>query len=130
MFKITKANNLLKLRGPDLTNQYKFNDYTFIHNLLHITCNIVPQPFVKDNIVCLYDGEIYNYKELIPNMNFKSDGECLIPLYLKYGIDFAKYLDGEFAICLFDFNLNNAYLASDTFGTKPFSMQLMVKNLV
>ena len=129
MFKITKANNLLKLRGPDLTNKYEYNKFTFIHNLLHITGTMVPQPFVQDKIICLYNGEIYNYKELLPELNLNSDGECLIPMYLKYGINFAKHLDGEFAICLFDFNLNIAYLASDTFGTKPFFYAINGKNI-
>ena len=55
---------------------------TFIHNLLSITGNFTIQPFIENNIICLYNGEIYNYGD------YKSDGECLIPLYKKHGFDF------------------------------------------
>src|SRR3990167_2010566 len=120
-------------RGPDLTSCLDLNGYFFTHFLLHITGLKTPQPFIYDNIICVYNGEIYNYQELEGVLNsdhseiekiplletFKSDGQCLIPLYRKYGYDFINKLDGEYAICLYDFNKNVAILATDTFGTKP-----------
>ena len=51
--------------------------------------------------------------------NFGSDGECLIPLYEKYGVDFIKKLDGEFVILLADFGKNELILSTDIFKTKP-----------
>ncbi len=89
------------------------NGFTFIHNLLAITGRFAPQPYEDDGIVCLYNGEIYNHK-----FN-KSDGENLIPLYKKYGTDFPKHLDGEWAIALYDFNNKLALFATDLFATKP-----------
>jgi len=113
---IDKLNKLLKLRGPDYTNMIDFNNYTFLHNLLHICGKVTLQPFIKDNIVCLFNGEIYNYKSF---GDIDSDGCCLIDLYLQYGQEFVTKLDGEFAIALFDFNKNEVILSSDIFGTKP-----------
>ena len=85
-----------------------------------ITGEFTPQPYEDmpagrqgDGIVCLYNGEIYNYKFM------KSDGENLIPLYKKYGNDFPKYLDGEWVIALYDFNKKLAIFATDLFATKP-----------
>ena len=105
-----------KLRGPDCTNKLVKNDITFVHNLLSITGEITVQPFIDDNIVCVYNGEIYNAFNF---GDYKSDGECLIPLYKKYGPNFTKHLDGEFAIALFDFNKNIIIISSDIFATKP-----------
>lgn len=108
-------NSKIRLRGQDLTSEFKFNDLTFVHNLLSVTGKFTRQPFVDEEarIVCVYNGEIYNH----PYQD--SDGEVLIPLYKKYGKDFAKHLDGEFAIALYDFKMGFAYFITDPFGTKP-----------
>lgn len=109
-----KGNNFfIQKRGQDFTSKVERNGFTFIHNLLHITGEFVPQPYEDDGIVCLYNGEIYNHKFV------KSDGENLIPLYKKYGVDFPKYLDGEWAIALYDFNKGLALFAADLFASKP-----------
>lgn len=112
-----KLNKLLKSRGPDHTNIVQKNNYVFIHNLLHLCGTKTLQPLVKGNIVSLFNGEIYNYKDFNPN--YESDGECLIDLYNKYGDSFVQKLDGEFAIVLFDFEKNVLLLSSDVFATKP-----------
>ena len=82
-------NFYLKQRGPDSTNVIKVDNYTFLHNLLSMTGDFTTQPFVDDDIVCIYNGEIYNHKDY---GDFKSDGECLIPLYKEFGTKFVKKL--------------------------------------
>lgn len=90
----------------------KIEGLTFEHFLLPIN-GYNEQPFIKDGIVCIYNGEIYNHE-------FKeSDGENIIPLYQKYGIRFPEHLDGEFAIALYDFSQNVALFVTDRFRTKP-----------
>ncbi len=113
---LDKINFYTKFRGPDKTNTIKLNGFSFIHNLLSITGEFTKQPFIESDIVCLYNGEIYNHSDF---GQYKSDGECLIPLYKKYGYDFIKKLDGEFAITLIDFKKNVLMLSTDTFKTKP-----------
>jgi len=109
-------NFYLKFRGPDFTSFEEINNDLFIHNLLSITGDVKKQPYVKNDIVLLYNGEIYNYKDF---GDYSSDGECLIPLYQKYGREFIKYLDGEFAICLIDYKQKEIIVSSDIFKTKP-----------
>ena len=109
-------NQFAKFRGPDLTNSLSKNGYTFIHNLLSITGDFIKQPFEQDGIVCIYNGEIYNYDSF---GEYESDGQCLIPLYKKYGDTFIQKLDGEFAIVLVDFNKDKLIVSSDIFATKP-----------
>lgn len=111
-----EINKFIKLRGPDYTNKFVKNGFTFIHNLLSITGNFTIQPFIQDDIVLVYNGEIYNYKDF---GNYNSDGECLIPLYKEFGESFVNKLDGEFAIALIDFNKRIILLATDVFATKP-----------
>ncbi|KAF4658534.1 hypothetical protein FOL46_006936 [Perkinsus olseni] len=87
-----------------------------------MTGPLTPQPFLSDDrsIAVVFNGEIYNYKELCPTC--LSDGECLVGLYTTYGAPmFARLLDGEFAIVIHDFARQVAVLASDPFGTKPLS---------
>lgn len=112
------ANYFMKFRGPDKTTQIEVNGYSFVHNILSITGDFLEQPFIdsENQIVCVYNGEIYNYNEF---GNYKSDGECLIPLYNQYGEGFIKQLDGEFAIVLVDFGKNKFIISTDVFSTKP-----------
>jgi asparagine synthetase B (glutamine-hydrolysing) len=123
---LEKINFFNKFRGPDYTNQYERFGFSFIHNLLSITGNFTLQPFIDEDIICLYNGEIYEYEKF---GNYKSDGECLIPLYKKYGHNFTKELDGEFAIFLIDFKSNTLVISSDTFKTKPIFYTLGKGNL-
>lgn len=106
-------NFFIQKRGQDLTNSYERDGIVFTHNLLNVTGEVTPQPFVEGGIVCLYNGEIYNQPFV------RSDGECLIPLYRKHGLRFVDELDGEYAIVLFDFNLDRALYITDLFATKP-----------
>ncbi len=123
--KYDKINFFLKFRGPDHTNIITNQNYHFIHNLLSMTGEYTTQPFIKNDIVCLYNGEIYNFKEF---GDYKSDGECLIDLYEEFGDEFVKKLDGEFAINIMDFKNNKIILASDIFRTKPLYYSVSGEN--
>jgi len=113
------GNTFSKRRGPDHTEIKKINGIQFLHNLLHITGTKKIQPFIEDDIVCVLNGEIYNFNEF---GTYESDGECIIPLYKEFGLEFAKKLNGEFAICIVDFKQSNLIVINDTFATKPIWM--------
>ena len=108
----------LTKRGPDKTNVQHINNFTFVHTLLSMTGPLTVQPFYNTNksVICMFNGEIYNFKEF---GNYFSDGECLIPLYEKYGTDFIHKLDGEFAIVLLDLKENKLIFSTDIFSTRP-----------
>ena len=109
------VNEYMEKRGPDKTTITEVGDHTFVHNILSITGEFRPQPFVNEErqIVCVYNGEIYNAG------NYSSDGESIIPRYLQYGFYFPKHIDGEFAICLVDYANRKIVVTTDTFSTKP-----------
>lgn len=112
------TNHYMRFRGPDSTNSIQVNEYTIAHNILSITGEFTPQPFVdhEDEIVCVYNGQIYNYSDF---GEYKSDGECIIPTYKKFGERAFITLDGEFAVVLADFKNNLLHLVTDPFATKP-----------
>jgi len=120
---LATINRLLQLRGPDLTNVSSIQNIFFLHNLLNITGEVIPQPFVSDDksVVAIYNGEIYNYKSFETEFDttFKSDGECLLPIYQKYGSEIFHILDGEYALIIFDFRLGKFFMSTDVFSTKP-----------
>ena len=75
---LQKTIKFLKRRGPDHTEHKIINGYNFVHVLLSMTGEgLTIQPFVYDNIVILFNGEIYNYKDF---GDFNSDGECIMNL--------------------------------------------------
>lgn len=107
----------VKNRGPDYTNSVTMNGIHFVHYLLHITGEKTYQPIRDDNIMCIFNGEIYNYKEILPSA--RSDSYSIVEAYKKVGTEFIKLLDGEFAIVLFDYSKNILILSGDIFKTKP-----------
>jgi asparagine synthetase B (glutamine-hydrolysing) len=110
------SNQYCKKRGPDRTDVKVINGVEFLHNLLHITGSIVPQPVIKGDVVAIFNGEIYNYLSF---GNYSSDAECIIDVYQQYGDKFVEKLDGEFAICVVDFSKQKLLIAVDTFACKP-----------
>lgn len=114
--RLQSVNKFCQRRGPDLTISKIFNGIEFLHNLLHITGEKLSQPFAKNDVVCVFNGEIYNYKSF---GNYSSDGECIIDVYKQYGEKFATEFDGEFSICLVDFSKQQILISVDTFSCKP-----------
>jgi asparagine synthetase B (glutamine-hydrolysing) len=114
----------LKFRGPDQTNTVSINGLNFVHTLLSMTGPPTPQPFVSPDHskIAFFNGEIYNFQEF---GEFDSDGECILPLYQEFGIDFVKKLDGEFALALVDFHSDTLLFSTDVFSMKPlwFAME-------
>ncbi len=103
----------IQRRGQDGRGRVERDGLVFDHFLLNVTGPPTPQPFVDGDVVCLYNGEIYNHPYAA------SDGENLIPLYREHGILFPQHLDGEFAIALYDFAADLALFITDRFATKP-----------
>jgi asparagine synthase (glutamine-hydrolysing) len=84
------------------------------------------QPFTKDGVSVVCNGEIYNYQSLIRSENLhsvmtsKCDCEVILHLYLKYGFhDMVSILDGYYAIILHDYNKGQVWVTRDGMGVRP-----------
>ena len=86
-------------------------------------------------ISIVFNGEIYNFKELreqLRDYEFHStcDTEVILAAYLKWGIACLEKLNGMFAICIYDRNLQEVFLARDRIGKKPLYYYYKNNNLV
>jgi asparagine synthase (glutamine-hydrolysing) len=54
----------------------------------------------------------------------------IIPLYLKYGVDFLSKLRGEFALVLFDLRRQLFLAARDRYGIKPLFWTVVQNRLL
>ncbi|WP_323597207.1 asparagine synthase (glutamine-hydrolyzing) [Aliarcobacter butzleri] len=121
-----KSLELLHHRGPDFQNSIKIGNKQFGHTRLAIIDldEEANQPMIFDDILLVFNGEIYNYKELIHvehlECKTKSDSEVLIRLYQKYGFDFLNKLNGMFSFCIYDMKKDLYFCARDRYGKKPF----------
>ena len=127
---LTNFQKVLKHRGPD--DEGIHIDTTF--GCAHVRLSIVDisggkQPMYTDDskkMGIVYNGEIYNYKELRDTLiqkgyRFKttSDTEVVLRLYEAFGKDSFKMLNGMFAFCIWDCYKNITYLVRDHMGIKP-----------
>ena len=78
------------------------------------------------NLVVVFNGEIYNYIEIRTDLEarghrFKtrSDTEVIVQAYQEFGASCLKLLRGMFAIAIWDFRLEELFLARDRVGKKP-----------
>ncbi len=85
-----------------------------------------PASDTKEIIHLVFNGEIYNYRELIRELDSQgiqcarsSESEVIIQLYLRYGLEFISKLNGMFAIALFDSRNQSLHLIRDRMGKKP-----------
>ncbi len=112
-------------RGPDNTGFYFDADQSFAHNRLSIidVSERSHQPFELEDYVLIFNGEIYNYKELIIDhqlqINTKSDTEVLLRMFMKYKENCLQYFNGMFAFVLYNKRNKEVFIARDRLGIKP-----------
>ena len=127
---VDEMSNLLKHRGPDSSYRWNNNECHFAMERLAI-CDLEggSQPFFNEDktIAVIFNGEIFNHVELRIDLEKKghqfqshhSDGEIIPHLYEEYGNLFPSYLDGMFAIAIWNSKAKELILARDQFGIKP-----------
>lgn len=124
--------SVLSHRGPDDEGIFLSDTVGFFHKRLSIIdLNTGHQPMTIDGVTVVFNGEIYNYVELGVELRnrghvFKttSDTEVLVRMYIEYGEEFVKLLNGMFAFVLFDSRLKQVLVARDHFGIKPLYLYM------
>jgi asparagine synthase (glutamine-hydrolysing) len=121
--------NAMQHRGNDDCGVFHDDSISLGHQRLSIIDTSLDghQPMFSndENVVVVFNGEIYNYIELKAELSsfysFKtnSDTEVIIAAYLMHGLDFVQHLNGMFAIALWDKRTQELHLFRDRLGEKP-----------
>ncbi len=116
-------------RGPDGEGEYRDGPVGLGHRRLSIIdVDGGAQPISNEDgtVWVTFNGEIYNEPELRARLkstghSFRTatDTECLVHLYEEHGPDFARHLNGMFALALWDGPRRRLVLARDRMGQKP-----------
>jgi asparagine synthase (glutamine-hydrolysing) len=116
-------------RGPDDTGSYLNQGISLGMcrlAIVEIASGKQPASDASDKINIVWNGEIYNYRELRSELEQRgvhcrdsSESEVVINLYLEFGLDFIKKLNGMFAIAIHDARDHSLHLIRDRMGKKP-----------
>ncbi len=122
-------------RGPDDNGIYQDKNCIIGFNRLSIVdLEAKSQPLVNQNknIILVCNGEIYNYKELRKQLEFKyefktnMDTEVILHGYEEWGDDIWTKITGMFSVVLYDKVNQKVKLVRDHAGIKP--LHYFIKN--
>ena len=122
-------------RGPDEGELYLETALGMGHRRLSvIDLATGQQPLInaERNMVLVFNGEIYNYRELtieLKALGFvfrtRSDTEVVLHAYQAWGADCVHRLRGMFAFGIWDRARQTMFLARDHVGVKPMFYSLL-----
>ena len=129
---LKKMTDKLYHRGPDSSGYsfYSLNKYNI--GLGHRRLAIIDlsqrghQPMKFDNLEIVYNGEIYNFREIRVELEkygysffSNSDTEVVLKAFHKWGIEAVHKFNGMFAIAIYDKQNHKLILIRDRTGIKP-----------
>ena len=122
-------------RGPDEGSLHLEPGVGFGHRRLSIIDVATgQQPLFNEDgsVVVVFNGEIYNYQELIPELqalghrfHTKSDTEVIVHAWESWGAECVQRFRGMFAFALWDRNQQTFFMARDRLGVKPMHYALL-----
>ena len=119
----------LERRGPDDAGTWSGGGVAFGHRRLSIIdlSSRSHQPMVDGELALVFNGAIYNYRELRAELQAKGhdfvsggDTEVILKAYREWGDDCPAFLHGMFAFAIWDGGRRRLFAARDRFGIKPF----------
>lgn len=122
--------DIIKHRGPDSDGYYVDNNIALgFRRLSIIDLDKGSQPIFnedKDKVI-VFNGEIYNYKEIREELKSKghkfstnTDTEVILHGYEEYKEDILNKLRGMFSFVIYDIKEKSLFGARDFYGIKPF----------
>ena len=127
---VEKMNQSLAHRGPDATGIWNNEKVSLGHRRLSIidlsASGNQPMSSSDGNLILIFNGEIYNFKELKNELIAKghtfrstSDSEVIIYAYAQWGTEAFSKFNGMFSLAIYDKVKQQVILARDHAGIKP-----------
>lgn len=120
---------MIRHRGPDEYGIY-LDDQAGLGSarlsIIDLSGGQQPISNEDESLWIVFNGEIFNYVELRPALETRghvfttnSDTEVILHLYEDLGVECLQYLNGQFAIAIWDRNNQSLVLARDRLGIRP-----------
>ena len=132
---LQRMNDSQSHRGPDGAGLHLEPGVALGHRRLSIIDIATgQQPLFNEDgsVVVVFNGEIYNYQELIPELqklghvfHTRSDTEVIVHAWEAWGERCVDRFRGMFAFALYDRNSETLFLARDRLGVKPLYYALL-----
>jgi asparagine synthase (glutamine-hydrolysing) len=132
---LERMNDSQHHRGPDEGSVHIEPGVGFGHRRLSIIDIATgQQPLFNEDgsVVVVFNGEIYNYGSLIPELqalghvfHTKSDTEVIVHAWEQWGEACVERFRGMFAFALWDRNRQTLFMARDRLGVKPLFYALL-----
>ena len=116
-------------RGPDGTGFYLDEHIGLAHarlSIIDLEGGAQPIHNEDSTVWVVFNGEIFNYVELREELKQQghkfythTDTEVIVHLYEQYQENFVNYLNGQFAIALWDKTKNKLLMVRDRIGIAP-----------
>jgi asparagine synthase (glutamine-hydrolysing) len=128
---LARMNAAVAHRGPDGCGVYVDDGIGLGHRRLAILdltdAGAQPMFNADRSLVLVFNGEIYNYLELIPELRaagyeFRSrtDSEVILHAYAEWGDSCVERFNGMWAFAIWDVPRQRLFASRDRFGVKPF----------
>ena len=137
---LRRMNDSQQHRGPDEGSLHIEPGVGLGHRRLSIIDIATgQQPLFNEDgsVVVVFNGEIYNYLQLIPELqalghvfHTKSDTEVIVHAWESWGTDCVKRFRGMFAFALWDRHQQAFFMARDRLGVKPLYYALLDDGLL
>ncbi|NDK54517.1 asparagine synthase (glutamine-hydrolyzing) [Pontibacter fetidus] len=125
---IEVMNRAIAHRGPDDSGVYVESGIALGQNRLSIidltSAGHQPMYSMDGNLVLVFNGEIYNYKELkqeLREYSFQThtDSEVILAAYMRWGYECVHRFNGMFAFAIWDIRKQDLFIGRDRLGVKP-----------
>jgi asparagine synthase (glutamine-hydrolysing) len=133
--RVSRMCDAIAHRGPDGEGVWTAPGVALGHrrlSIIDLAGSPQPMPSFDERAMLIYNGEIYNYRELRRDLETlgarfrtQGDSEVILAAWQQWGPACLTRLNGMFAFAIYDLNRRELFLARDRLGVKPLFTALL-----